>query len=111
MLCICNCWKDASNLTEVKKEDEKISKKPFAELQEKAPDMFVDEVLLAFTGARNNASGQNRKHELLVSHINASKNIAATEKKVEQFVNSDGLNVHSLGRKFQDNNVIILNCA
>ena len=103
--------KAASNICEVKKEVEKISKKPFAELKEKAPDMFVDEVLLAFAGAKSNASGQNRKHELLVSHINVSKNKEPTAKKVEQFVNSDGLNIHSLGRKFKEYNVIILNCA
>ena len=103
--------KAASNICEVKKEVEKISKKPFAELKEKAPDMFVDEVLLAFAGAKSNASGQNRKHELLVSHINVSKNKEPTAKKVEQFVNSDGLNIHSLGRKFKKYNVIILNCA
>ena len=103
--------KDASNISDVKKEVEKISKKPFAELVEKDPDMFVDEVLLAFAGAKSNASGLNRKHELLVSHVNVSKKKEGTEKKVEQFVNSDGLNVHSLGRKFKEYNVIILNCA
>ena len=73
--------------------------------------MYVEQVLLAFAGVKSNASGQNRKHELWVSHINVSKNKEATAKKVEQFVNSDGLNIHSLGRKFKKYNVIILNCA
>ena len=73
--------------------------------------MFVEQVLLAFAGVKSIASGQNRKHELCVSHINVSKNKEATAKKVEQFVNSDGLNIHSLGRKFKKYNVIILNCA
>ena len=50
--------KAASNICEVKKEVEKISKKPFEELKEKASDMFVEQVLLAFAGAKSNASGQ-----------------------------------------------------
>ena len=48
--------------------------------------MYVEQVLLAFAGVKSNASGQNRKHELWVSHINVSKNKEATAKKVKQFV-------------------------
>ena len=107
----CKKLKDASSVNDMKKEVEKYSKKPFEEVKNAAPELFTDKVLLQFEGAKSNASGNNLKHTRLVKHVNAAlKEKDIEESPSEKFICSDKLNLHSLGRKFKDYNVVILNC-
>ena len=104
--------KDASNISDVKREIEKISKTTFEEVKKKAPEKFGDQTLRDYCGAKQNASGQNQKHEKLVEHVNANINpdTPRAVAHIEQFLVSDSLNIHSLSRIFKDFNIIILNC-
>ena len=103
--------KDANAVTDMKKQVEEISKKTFEEVKKADPDMFEDQVLLQFGGAKNNAAGQNMKRAKLVKHVNAALKKDTVVSPVEQFLSSDNLNLYSLGRKFKGFDVIILNCG
>jgi len=101
---------EASKLSDTKKEIEKISKNQFEEIKKVAPEMFEDQVLAEFGGAKNNAAGANNKHTKLVKHVQKALNIESVETPVEEFLSSDPFNIHSLSREFKEYNVIILNC-
>lgn len=101
---------DAASVSDRKKQIEDISKKPFEEVKNSAPELFTDETLLEFEGAKNSPAGPNRKHEQLVDHVKAALGEARQkESEGSRFIASDSLNIHSLGRVFKDFNVVIIN--
>ena len=92
------------------KQSEDISKKPFEKVKKTTPEMFTDETLLEFEGAKNSPAGPNKKLEKLVEHVKAALGEASQKESAESTcIASDSLNIHSLGRVLKDFNVVIIN--
>jgi hypothetical protein len=92
------------------KQIEDISKKPFEKVKKTALEMFTDETLLEFEGAKNSSAGPNQQHEKLVNHVKAALGKASQKESAESTcIASDSLNIHSLGRVLKDFNVVIIN--
>ena len=101
---------DAASVSDRMKQVEDISKKPFEEVKNSAPELFSDETLLKFEGAKNSPAGPNKKHEQLVDHVKAALGEARRKESEEsRFIASDSLNIHSLGRVFKDFSAVIIN--
>ena len=93
---------NAASVSDRMRQVEDIYKKPFDEGQKIAPEMFTDETLLEFEGAKNSPAGPNKKHEKLVDHVKAALGEANQKESAEsRFIASDNLNIHSLGREFK----------
>ena len=109
----CACLKLTSEISDVKKTVEIVSKSKFCEAQEKCPEMFADHVLQDFAGARVNQAGQNAAYNRLVKHVNLAfsedKSPAEASVDRQQAVcsESDSLNLLTLGRKMKSFDVII----
>ena len=101
---------NAASVSDRMKQIEDISKKPFEEVKKTAPELFTDETLLEFAGAKNSPAGPNKKLEKLVEHVKAALGEASQKESEEShFIASDSLNIHSLGRLLKDFNVVIIN--
>ena len=99
--------KEAINVHETKKAIENIASKSFDEVRNRAPELFEDQVLLDFGGAKLNT----KKYTKLVKHVKAALNEETAETPVDEFMASDNLNMISLSRAFKDYDIIIVNCG
>ena len=63
---------DAASVSDRMKQVEDISKKPFEEVKNSAPEPFTVETLLEVEGAKNSPAGPNMKHEQLVDRVKAA---------------------------------------
>ena len=101
----------AASISDRKKQVEEISKKPFADVMKAAPEMFTDERLMEFDGAKIGPKGQNDKHVKLANHVKSAlgkgRKGAPSEETI--YIASDNLNMHSLGRVFKDYSVVVIN--
>ena len=108
------CLKLTSEISDVKKNIEKVSKTKFEELKERCPELFSDSIMMDFAGAKVNQAGQNAAYSRLVKHVNialtqAKNSEAAVELSLEVCSESDSLNLLTLGRKMQGFDLIICN--
>ena len=107
--------KAASEIGDVKRNIEHVSKNSFSEIHQKSPDLFSDSALKKFVGAKISAAGPNNVYNQLVEHVNRSG--AGTEKvgnkpephPHEVCSQSDNLNMYTLGRKMREFDMVI--CA
>ena len=74
---------DAASVSDRMKQVEDISKKPFEEVKNSAPELFSDETLLEFEGAKNSPAGPNKKLEKFVEHAKAALGEASKKESDE----------------------------
>jgi hypothetical protein len=74
---------NAAYVSDRMRQIEDISKKPFEEVKKTAPELFTDETLLEFEGAKNSPAGQNKKLEKFVEHAKAALGEASKKESDE----------------------------
>jgi hypothetical protein len=108
----CKSLKHVSEIDDVKKLVEGISKSSFKDVHEKQPEFFSEIELTRFVGARNTPTGPNEVYTNLVKHVNvAFGNQSKDEVRSDQsvvFTPSDNLNLYSLVNKMKTFKVIVL---
>ena len=102
----CATLKTSSEISNVKKNVEKVAKTSFSDLKEESPELFSDFNLKKFVGAKITPSGPNDVYKRLVKHVELAQSKqneqqAAVELPHQACAEMDDLNILTLGRRMK----------
>ena len=108
----CSALKTGSELNDVRKTVENVAQSSFLDIRESCPDMFTDQNMKDFVGAKVTTAGPNNVYKRLVKHVETALGKPKEPEEPKDVPGEgcselDGLTLLNLGRKMKGFSLVI----